>query len=80
MPIRPKEAFCSSSDTGPARIRVRNVLTAGGASIRVDGEEFHLDSPRLVSQDEAVSQLAPGADPAKDFFRAEHYLLLSRSG
>ena len=65
---------------GPGSDWVRNVLAAGGASLRVDGEEFRLDSPHLVSQDEAVTQLAPGAQPAKDFFKAEHYLLLSRSG
>lgn len=35
--------------------------------------------PYPRSQDEAVSQLAPGEEPDKDFFKAEHYLLLSRS-
>ncbi len=59
---------------------VRNVLAAGEATLRVDGKELHLDSPRLVSADEALSQLGPGAEPAKDFAKAEHYLLLSRSG
>ena len=65
---------------GPGSDWVRNVLAASEASLRVDGEEFHLDSPRLVSQDEAVTQLAPGAEPGKDFFKAGLYLLLSRSG
>lgn len=65
---------------GPGSDWVRNILAAGGASLRVDGEEFYLDSPRLVSRDDAVIQLAPGVEPAKDFFKAEHYLLLSRTG
>ena len=65
---------------GPGSDWVRNVLAAGVASLRVDGRVFQLDSPRLVSRDEAVGRLAPGAEPAKDFFEAEHYLLLDRSG
>jgi deazaflavin-dependent oxidoreductase (nitroreductase family) len=65
---------------GPDSDWVRNVLAAGGASLRVDGEEFYLDSPRLVSRDDAVTQLAPGVEPAKDFFKAEHCLLLGRTG
>ena len=65
---------------GPGSDWVRNVLAAGEARLRVDGEELYLDSPRLVSQNDAVIQLAPGAEPTKDFFKAEHYLLLSRTG
>jgi deazaflavin-dependent oxidoreductase (nitroreductase family) len=65
---------------GPDSDWVRNTLASDGATLRVGTEEFQLDSPRLVSQDEAVSQLAPGAEPAKDFFKAGHYLLLNRSG
>ena len=65
---------------GPGSDWVRNVVAAGGASLRVDGEEINLDSPRLVSQEEAVDELAPRAAPGKDFFKAEHYLLLDCSG
>jgi deazaflavin-dependent oxidoreductase (nitroreductase family) len=59
---------------------VRNALAADGARLRVEGEEVNLDTPRLVSQAEALGLLAPGgAEPAKDFFKAEHYLLMDRS-
>jgi hypothetical protein len=64
---------------GPDSDWVRNILVSEGATLRVDGEEFDLDSPRLVSQDEAVSQLVQGEPPGKDFFNTEHYLLLARS-
>ncbi len=64
---------------GPGSDWVRNVLRAGGASLKLDGEQVRLGSPRLVLQDEAVSQLAPGAEPARDFFKAGHYMLLNHS-
>jgi hypothetical protein len=58
---------------------VRNILGAGTAILRVDGEEQRLDSPRLVSQQEAVDQLVPGFEPDSDFLKAEHYLLMDHS-
>ena len=65
---------------GPGSDWVRNILAAGGASLRVEGEERRLGSPRLVLQREAVEQLTPGFEPAADFFKAEHYLLMDHSG
>lgn len=65
---------------GPGSDWVRNILSAGTATLRVDGEGRQLDSPRLVSQQEAVDQLVPGFEPDDDFFKAEHYLLMEHSG
>lgn len=61
---------------GPASDWVQNTLAAGSATLRIDGEEVHLGSPRLVTQDEALARLEPGMDPGADFYKAEHYLLL----
>ncbi len=65
---------------GPDSDWVRNILSVGTATLRVDGEEHQLDSPRLVSQQEGVDQLVPGFEPDDDFFKAEHYLLMEHSG
>jgi deazaflavin-dependent oxidoreductase (nitroreductase family) len=64
---------------GPGSDWVRNILAADTAVLRVDGEEHRLDLPRLVSQQEAVDQLAPGFEPDADFFKADHYLLMDHS-
>lgn len=64
---------------GPGSDWVRNILEAGTATLRVDGREHRLESPRLVSQQEAVDWLDSGYDPGPDFFKAEHYLLTDHS-
>ena len=61
---------------GPESDWVQNILAAGEATLRIDGAEHHLQAPRLVSQQEAIEELAPGFEPDKDFLRAEDYLLL----
>lgn len=61
---------------GPGSDWVRNILAAGTATLRVEGEEHRLGSPRLVSQREAVDHLVSGFEPGADFFKAEHYLLM----
>lgn len=58
---------------GPESDWVRNILAAGTATLRVDGQEHALDSPRLISQKEALDELAT-ADPPADFTRAEDFL------
>jgi deazaflavin-dependent oxidoreductase (nitroreductase family) len=60
---------------GPKSDWVRNVLSAGSATLRVDGEEHALDSPRLVSQEEALQALVSNEPPA-DFTKAEDFLLM----
>ena len=64
---------------GPGSDWVRNILATDTATLRVDGEEHRLDSPRLVSEREAIDQLAPGFEPDADFLKAEHYLLMDHS-
>jgi deazaflavin-dependent oxidoreductase (nitroreductase family) len=64
---------------GPGSDWVRNILAAGTATLRVEREEHRLDSPRLVSQQEAVDELAPGFEPDADFYKAEHYLLMDHT-
>lgn len=65
---------------GPQSDWVKNILAAGTATLRVEGEEFALQSPHLVSQAEAVDHLAAGFEPPDDFFKAEDYLLMERAG
>lgn len=60
---------------GPESDWVQNTLAAGGATLRIEGEEHRLSAPRLVAQDEAVAELAPGEEADADFLRADHYLL-----
>jgi deazaflavin-dependent oxidoreductase (nitroreductase family) len=37
---------------------VKNILAAGTATLRVDGDEMALASPRMVAKDEALQQMA----------------------
>lgn len=62
---------------GPESDWVKNILAAGEAILRVDGENHRLGLPRLVGQEEAVAALPSGYEPGKDFFRASLYLLLA---
>lgn len=65
---------------GPGSDWVRNILAAGAATLRIDGEEHRLVSPRLVTEEEALAELAPDIEPGADFFKAEHYLVMDRPG
>ncbi|MEE8376152.1 MAG: nitroreductase family deazaflavin-dependent oxidoreductase [Acidimicrobiia bacterium] len=60
---------------GPESDWVRNILAAETATLRVDGEERPLDSPRLVSQEEALDVLVSDEPPA-DFTKAEDFVLM----
>lgn len=59
---------------------VRNILFAGSVTLRLEGEELFLVSPRLVDQEEAIAALSTDYQPDKDFYRTEDYLLLSHPG
>lgn len=65
---------------GPESDWVRNTLAAGGATLRLGGEDHPLTAPRLVAQQEAVEELAPGLEPDADFFKVDHYLLMDHAG
>jgi deazaflavin-dependent oxidoreductase (nitroreductase family) len=60
---------------GPNSDWVRNILAAETATLRIDGEERTLDSPRLVSQEEALDALVSDESPA-DFTKAEDFVLM----
>ncbi len=52
-------------------------LAAQTATLRIDGEEHRLDSPRLVSREEALNVLVSDEPPA-DFTKAEEFVLMDR--
>ncbi len=63
---------------GPKSDWVRNILAAGTATLRIDGEEHALDSPRLVSLEEALDSLVSDEPPA-DFTKAEDFVLMDHA-
>lgn len=60
---------------GPQSDWVRNILAAGTATLRVDGEDHTLAAPRLVSLEEALVALVSD-EPPPDFTKAEDFLLM----
>jgi deazaflavin-dependent oxidoreductase (nitroreductase family) len=60
---------------GPESDWIRNIMAAGTATIRIEGEEHELDSPRLASQAEALDILVADEPPA-DFTKAEDFVLM----
>ncbi len=61
---------------GPESDWVRNVLAAGTATLRIGGEEHALDTPMLVSQEDALDALVSD-EPPTDFTKAEDFLLMN---
>ena len=59
---------------GPDSDWVKNVLTAGTANLRYEGDEFELVSPRLISPDDARRQLPGSTKPPPGFMRIADYL------
>lgn len=74
-----KQGFVLVVRYGPGSDWVRNILAAGTAALRFEGQEHLLSSPRLVGQQEAVADLNSDYEPGSDFFKAEHYLLMAHS-
>ncbi len=62
---------------GPKSDWVQNVLVAGSASLRIDGDDIELTSPRLITGEEARSlvpdetKLPPGRMGITDFLRMD---------
>jgi deazaflavin-dependent oxidoreductase (nitroreductase family) len=73
-----KTGFVLVARYGPNSDWVRNILAAGTAILRIGGEEHSLDSPRLVSQEEALDVLVSDEPPA-DFTKAEDFLLMDHA-
>jgi deazaflavin-dependent oxidoreductase (nitroreductase family) len=62
---------------GPESDWVQNVLAADEATLRVDGTEHPLGSPRLVELDEALDALT-AAEPPPTFTSAEDFVLMDQ--
>ncbi len=60
---------------GPESDWVRNILATKTATLRIDGEERGLDSPRLVSEKEALDVLVSD-EPPEYFTDAEDFVLM----
>lgn len=60
---------------GPESDWVQNIIAAGSATLRIEGEDHALDSPRLASLETAVGQLVAD-DPPPDFTKAEDFVLM----
>ena len=60
---------------GPESDWVRNVLAAGSATLRIDGEEHELTGPRLVSQADALLALGDREVPS-DVTKANDFVLM----
>jgi deazaflavin-dependent oxidoreductase (nitroreductase family) len=79
----PLDAFPTSSGYvlvcryGPESDWVQNVMEADAATLRVDGAEVSLASPRLVTLDQALVALTAD-EPPRDFTKAEHFVLMDR--
>ena len=63
---------------GPESDWVRNIMAAETATLRIDGEEHALDTPRLVSQEAALDVLI-SEEPPDDFTKAEDFLLMDEN-
>ncbi|NNF55235.1 MAG: nitroreductase family deazaflavin-dependent oxidoreductase, partial [Acidimicrobiales bacterium] len=53
---------------------VKNILAAGRATLRLGAQEIELSMPRLLTEDEALSQMPPTAKPMPGFLNINEYL------
>ena len=58
---------------------VRNILAAGNATLRVEGEDIPLVSPRIVTKDDAWRLLPPTAKRPPKLLRISEYLQMNIS-
>ena len=70
-----RSGFVLVARYGPNSDWIRNVLAAGTATLRVEGREWPLTSPRLVGIRDALEALTTQEPPA-DFTKAEDFLLM----
>jgi deazaflavin-dependent oxidoreductase (nitroreductase family) len=59
---------------------VRNVLAAGRAQLRVEGEDVDLTAPRVVGEDEAFHALSDDVAHPPRVLRITEYLRMDRIG
>ena len=65
---------------GPDSDWVKNVLAAGTATLEIDGVEFELVSPRLVSKENAWQLLSTTSKAPPDYLRVTEYLQMDVRG
>jgi deazaflavin-dependent oxidoreductase (nitroreductase family) len=53
---------------------VQNVLASGTATVAVDGEQFDLESPKVISKQEAWRLLSPKTKEPPSFLKVTEYL------
>ena len=70
-----KAGFVLVARYGPESDWIQNILSAGEASLTVDGQEHALTSPRLVAQEQALDALVSD-DPPADFTKAQDFVLM----
>ena len=58
---------------------VQNVLAAGTAILELDGSAVGLESPRVITSDEAWQQLASDTTPPPGFLKITEYLRMDVS-
>ena len=58
---------------------VQNVLAAGAASVTKDGETFELESPQVISKDEAWQHLPDTVQAPPEFLNVSEYLRMDLS-
>jgi deazaflavin-dependent oxidoreductase (nitroreductase family) len=55
---------------------VQNVIAIGAASVDVDGETFQLDSPRIITADEAFQLVDADVKKPPGYLNVTEYLLM----
>lgn len=58
---------------------VQNVLAAGSAHLQIDGDEFELASPRVITKEAAWQQLPATTKAPPSFLRVTEYLQMDVS-
>ena len=53
---------------------VKNILAAGKATLRIDGEEILLEAPRMVPEEEALGAFTGASKPLPTFLNVHDYL------
>jgi deazaflavin-dependent oxidoreductase (nitroreductase family) len=79
MPLPLGDGFLVSLPYGPRRDWVRNVLAAGGCTLRRGGRRFELTDPRLLDAAGAAPLLPAALRPALRLVPGFHFLRLSRA-
>ena len=59
---------------------VLNILASGTAKLAIDGDEFDLVSPRLISKDEARQLLSEMTKEPPNFLKVTEYLQMDIAG